>query len=160
MITERVLDGFRQLSPTSLSEMATRRTKLGMGDVGGPATQAARMRRSVPPAPVSCPSPRVPKFDEIASPTVPPRSGARKRRTTNRSDESSIVTAPTLATPRLSKKKRSDFAGAPIDNREAFLLTRIDGHLNVEDLADLTGMPLAEVATIVERLARLGLVIL
>jgi hypothetical protein len=142
-----------------------RNTKLGMGDVGGPATQAARMRRSSPPASVNCPAPRVPTFDPLGTPTVPPTSGSRKRRTTvppHHVDEvapASITAAAKLATPRLSKKKR-DLADAPIDNREAFLLTRIDGQLNVEDLADLTGMPLVEVSTIVQRLARLGLVVL
>ena len=143
-----------------------RDTKLGMGDVGGPATQAARMRRSVPPPTVNCPAPRVPTFDvEVTTGThsVLPKSGGRKRKTApqNYVDEippSSITSASKVLIPRPSKKKR-DLAGAPIDNREAFLLTRVDGHLNVEDLADLTGMPISDVGAIVQRLARLGLII-
>lgn len=144
-----------------------RNTKLGIGAVGGPATQAARMRGSLPPQQITCPAPRVPRFDDAGStePKVPPPSGARRRKTSLRPnavdevDTAGIAVVAKVSTPRPAKKKK-DLASAPIDNREAFLLTRIDGQLNVEDLADLTGMPLAEVLTIVQRLARLGLIIL
>ena len=96
---------------------------------------------------------------------------ARKRRTTLRppgTEPASLVEPASLAAiaststttkPRLAKGKR-DVADAPIDHRDAFLLTRIDGRLNVEDLADLTGMPLAEVLQILARLALLRLITL
>jgi hypothetical protein len=64
---------------------------------------------------------------------------------------------PLGRTPRLAKRG-PDVANAPLDSREAYLLSQIDGRLTIEDLADLTGSPADEVGKMVERLSRLGLV--
>jgi hypothetical protein len=61
--------------------------------------------------------------------------------------------------PRLTKSGRADLAKAPIAPREAYLLSRIDGVATVEDLADLTGMPRADVEASLRRMERLGLVL-
>ena len=61
--------------------------------------------------------------------------------------------------PRLAKNARTDLSKAPLEPREAFLLTRIDGVASAEDLADLCGMGIDEVNRALQRLVRLGLVL-
>jgi hypothetical protein len=59
--------------------------------------------------------------------------------------------------PRLAK---TDLASASIAPRDAFILSRIDGTLTVEELADLTGLRESDVTEALQRMARLGLVLL
>lgn len=61
------------------------------------------------------------------------------------------------ATPKVLVQRRA-LASAPIDHREAFLVSLIDGTLTVSALVDVSGMPAAEVTTALQRLARLGIV--
>lgn len=60
--------------------------------------------------------------------------------------------------PRLARGR--DLSKAPLGPREAFVLSRIDGTMSAEELADLCAMPLSEVNAILERMVRLGLVLL
>lgn len=53
---------------------------------------------------------------------------------------------------------RAIVARAPIDTRSAFVLSLVDGRNTVDAIVDMAGMPADEVKTILERLARLGLI--
>lgn len=53
---------------------------------------------------------------------------------------------------------RAIVAKAPIDTRSAFVLSLVDGRNTVDAIVDMAGMPADEVKTILERLARLGLI--
>lgn len=55
-------------------------------------------------------------------------------------------------------KSRRELAAAPIDPRDAFLLSFIDGKLSVASLVDVSGMGEGEVMTILARLRRLGII--
>ena len=54
--------------------------------------------------------------------------------------------------------KAKNVSKAPLDPREAFLLSRVDGECNVEDLADLLGLSLKDTLAIVRKLVTLELV--
>ena len=62
-----------------------------------------------------------------------------------------------ITTPKLLKT-RSELTDAPIDHRDAFVISLIDGKMSFQVLVDISGMPEAEVTRILERLARLGIV--
>ncbi len=53
---------------------------------------------------------------------------------------------------------KTDVGKTKLGPRDAFLLSRIDGVLAVDDLADLTGMRASEILESLEQLAMLGLV--
>jgi hypothetical protein len=55
-------------------------------------------------------------------------------------------------------KSRRELAAAPIDPRDAFLLSFIDGKLSVASLVDVSGMGEGEVMAILARLRRLGII--
>lgn len=53
-----------------------------------------------------------------------------------------------------------DISKFPIDPRSAFLLGYVDGSLSVEEIIDLCAMPASEALELVDRLARLGVIVL
>jgi hypothetical protein len=57
-------------------------------------------------------------------------------------------------------KSRHELTHAPIDHRDAFVLSLIDGKSNVAAIVDSSGMGTAVIASILERLAVLGIVAL
>jgi hypothetical protein len=59
--------------------------------------------------------------------------------------------------PRRLKQK---VESAPIDHRDAFVLSLIDGGTKVSAILDVAGMPEAEVLAILVRLKRLGIITL
>ena len=59
--------------------------------------------------------------------------------------------------PRLLKTRR-ELTDTPIDHRDAFVLSLIDGRMNVQAIIDISGMPGSDILAILERLARLGIV--
>jgi hypothetical protein len=59
--------------------------------------------------------------------------------------------------PRLLKSRR-ELADAPIDHRDAFVISLVDGQTPMQALVDVSGLPEADVVRILERLARLGIV--
>src|SRR6185295_9208900 len=105
------------------------------------------------PPPLVCPSPLPPRMDSERMAelrrqmsTAPPPSeeretpSARKKvRHSLREDDvgSKRIALSAKHIPRLAKGKR-DLSTAPIDPKDAFLLSQIDGMLTVDDLADLT----------------------
>ncbi len=54
-------------------------------------------------------------------------------------------------------KSRDELAGAPIDSRDAFVLSLVDGKMSISAIVDMAGMPPGDVAAILDRLARLGI---
>lgn len=62
-----------------------------------------------------------------------------------------------VAAPRLLKT-RAELVAAPIDHRDAFVLSLLDGKTSVQGVVDLAAMPDGEVLGILERLAKLGIV--
>jgi hypothetical protein len=135
-------------------------TKLGMGS-------KRALVGSVAPPPVSCPAPRVPQFDAAAAlnvvmPSAPPSlegvvkpaSGIRRRPLV---DDRVEPVAPGAQTPHLAEGG-PELTSVSIEPRGAFLLTRIDGQLTVDDLADMLGMEQRDVLAHLERLESLGLV--
>ena len=55
-------------------------------------------------------------------------------------------------------KSRSELTQAPIDPRDAFVISLIDGKMGIAAIVDISGMRSSEVVAILERLARLGIV--
>jgi hypothetical protein len=53
---------------------------------------------------------------------------------------------------------REELGAAPLDHRDAFVLSLIDGMTSVQGLIDLAGMPEQDFNAILERLVRLGIV--
>jgi len=126
-----------------------------------PASMPAPMRTPAP-APAAAADPT----------TVPPVSGprskgpresiARASRDALRVDSVDVKRARKItlresvaATPRVVNSAR--IREAPIDARHAFVLSLIDGKTTIPDLADVAGLPEADVDTIVARLVRLGI---
>lgn len=126
-------------------------TTPGIGAVRG---QSGEGRR---PGPITCPSLKIPKVENLASREVE----AAKRDTLKRaaSSDTAVPTARVIMTmsPRPTGIAAT-FALDEIHPKDAFLLTRLDGELCVADLADLTGMAPKDVVASVERLMRAGLV--
>jgi hypothetical protein len=59
--------------------------------------------------------------------------------------------------PKLLRTRR-ELTLAPIDPRDAFVLSLLDGKTNLAAIVDTSGMPADEVVATLERLARLGIV--
>lgn len=55
-------------------------------------------------------------------------------------------------------KTRAELSSAPINHRDAFVLSLIDGRTSTQGVIDLAAMPDGEVLTILARLAELGIV--
>ena len=55
-------------------------------------------------------------------------------------------------------QSRDELMHAPIDHRDAFVLSLIDGKSNIAAIVDSSGMRSEEIAAILERLAGLGIV--
>ncbi|MBS2013399.1 MAG: hypothetical protein JST00_10955 [Deltaproteobacteria bacterium] len=62
------------------------------------------------------------------------------------------------ATPKLVQGSSANLKNAKIDSKDAFVLSLIDGKLDVPGLVDVAGLPSEEVSRILERLEGLGLV--
>ena len=96
-----------------------------------------------------------------ATPTGPARSKRVSIREDNLGknimDVADAVGATSRIVPKLLKTK-AEIAAAPIDHRAGFLLAHVDGVTTVAGLVDVCGMPEEEVAQILERLRRLGIV--
>jgi hypothetical protein len=97
--------------------------------------------------------------------SAPPRSAPpqdRKARPALRVDDvgaTAVRMAARMAqdaTPKVLVDRRA-LASAPIDHREAFLVSLVDGALTVGGLVDVSGMPEGEVHEALRRLARLGI---
>lgn len=57
-------------------------------------------------------------------------------------------------------KSRVELTAAPIDHRDAFVISLIDGKMNIAAIVDASGMAREEVAAILDRLVQLGIVAL
>lgn len=57
-------------------------------------------------------------------------------------------------------RSRSEVAAAPINHREGFVLSLIDGKTSVQALIDVGGMPDEDALAILQRLRRLGIITL
>jgi hypothetical protein len=122
-----------------------------------------------------------------AKPTTPPVSGVRERKepsgalereeraekvSTRRArgsrppvrvdevGEAAVALAARLVRTSAPKvlKTRRELAQAPLDHRDAFILSLIDSKTSVQGLVDLSGMPHEETVAILERLARLSII--
>jgi hypothetical protein len=95
-----------------------------------------------------------------------PATETRKRseRTAVTVDEVGAGAAKLARTQRESAPKlvasRAVIAKAPIDTRAAFVLSLVDGRNTVDAIIDASGMLEPEVRTILDRLARLGIIAL
>lgn len=57
-------------------------------------------------------------------------------------------------------RSRAEVAQAPLDHREGFILSFIDGHTTVQAIIDVAGIPDGEVIVVLQRLRRLGIITL
>ena len=145
--------------------MAGKRTNTQPGGMGAVRATQKPARGSHRAPPLACPGPRVPQIEDVGA----KRPLASRRVTIQRSSASSdnvpiaIVGVPrppvAVGKPRLTAKA-ANLQGLALAPRDAFILSRIDGALDAEDLADLTGLPSREVVATLERLARLDLITL
>lgn len=135
--------------------------------VDSPSDPAARRRASgtrtrtvSPPARTARPGPRPDPREETATPvdrnaeTLPAPPLALPQDDVG--DAASLLAEVRERVVR-SGARRDDVTRAPIDHRDAFLLSHVEGLTSVQALVDVTGMPEAEVTAILERLARLGI---
>lgn len=101
--------------------------------------------------------------------TVPPTSGVRARtgrpplRVDDVGDAAVALGAKhgrekraSAPAPKLLKSRR-ELEAAPIDHRDAFILSFVDGHTSVDGIVDMAGMADLDVHGILDRLARLGI---
>lgn len=90
------------------------------------------------------------------------RTGKRQRQSIREDDVGEAAArfgAPTSSSvrPRLVRS-RKELAGAPIDHRDAFVMSLVDGQMSVAMLVDVAGMPEEELVAILTRLRRLGII--
>jgi hypothetical protein len=142
--------------------VAGRRTNTEPGMGAARVTQKP-VRGSGRAPPLACPAPRVPQIEDVGikRPTVSRR--VTMKRSGSSSDNVKIDIVGLGGAPLTSRKPRltpkaATLDGLDLEPRDAFILSRIDGGLDAEDLADLTGLPHREVVATLERLARFGLV--
>lgn len=69
-----------------------------------------------------------------------------------RASRNLLPSAPTLL------KTRRELENAPINHRDAFVLSLVDGKTSVQGVVDLAAMPDGEALAILDRLAALGIV--
>jgi hypothetical protein len=119
-----------------------------------PATSAAPapLKSGVPPEPGTG---RYAKLAESNEELVLARPRAKKMTLRGSSLPAPKKSSVRKIIPHIAK---TDLGDAKIGPREAFVLSRIDGALAVEELADLVGMNEGDVREILARLERLGLV--
>lgn len=153
-------------------------TQIGLGSGEVPRARITQaVERDTPSSEgrgVDCPSPSdAPATPErLASDVVPatrvstkPPSRPRTSRPPLRVDEVGdaavrlAVKAARSAAPRVLVT-RAELARSPIDHREAFVVSLIDGKTDVAGLVDAAGLPRGEVMAILERLVRIGVVAL
>jgi hypothetical protein len=139
--------------------------------------QYARMASDIPPMPVTRsisvvgPIPRAPRTSSGVTPSVPSTaSGCWPT-----SESSSIPPPPTVRRPDLVPKGILDDASSTtrvpiravagerlensmLDHREGFVLSLVDGQLDVEAIVDICGMPRAETLEILESLRLSGVI--
>ena len=117
-------------------------------------TRARDERESLPPVDVET------RADKIS--TRRPRTSRPPPRVDDVGDVAVAIAgkhsrAVAVAAPRLLKT-RAELVAAPIDHRDAFVLSLLDGKTSVQGVVDLAAMPDGEVLGILERLAKLGIV--
>ncbi len=135
-------------------------------DSAGPALMSAAPsappsggRYSSVPVRADAPSP----LRDQASPSSAARKRAQRssRRPLRVDDVGATSVVATHDASLSSKPKlvdRQRVVGSPLDVRDAFVLSLLDGTLTVQDLVDATGMPEPDVSAILARLTRLGIV--
>jgi hypothetical protein len=129
-------------------------TQPGLGkEAAGPRVTAS--------GPMTCPPPSETGAKRRPSRLLGRPSGTLKRHasapTSIDTDDLAVSVRVTASTkPRM--QRGADIAKAPLDPREAFVLSRVDGELTIEDIADLVGLGMKDALGIVRKLARLGLV--
>jgi hypothetical protein len=57
-------------------------------------------------------------------------------------------------------KTGGELTSAPLDSRDAFVISLIDGTMSMQAIVDISGMPRAEMAAILDRLVQLGIIAL
>jgi hypothetical protein len=102
--------------------------------------------------------------EKISSPAEPSdRRRARSSRPPVRVDDVGDVAVAIAARAHVTSapkllKARNELTSAPIDHRDAFVISLIDGRMSVGAIVDVSGMSTPEIVAILERLARLGIV--
>lgn len=135
-----------------------RTTKPGMGAV----RTSRPPKTSKRPGPITVPSVRMPKVEDVSSGPESSGRGTLKRAPSSDKEVAAKKPTPTArvalgAVPVLTPNARTR-KDKKIEPSDAFLLSRIDGQLKAEELADLTGMSERDVIASLKRLVRAGLV--
>ena len=93
----------------------------------------------------------------------PPRSGAVAIRVDREQGEAPLsrgaVELLRRTVPRVVRSS-GELAQAPLDHREGFVLSLVDGQTTVQALIDVAGMPDGELIAVLQRLRRLGIITL
>lgn len=173
--------GVRDMTPEEIDALGlgpppvsgfTRAATVPAPPLSGPSVESAKpglLASSSAPPPGSGAAGAAPSASASAS--APPTSGDRaatgKRPKTSRPpvrvDEVGDVAvaiarrASRPPTPRVLKS-RSQLSALPIDHRDAFVLSLIDGKMSLQALVDVAAMPRDEVLEILQRLEQLGVV--
>lgn len=122
-----------------------------------PASQPPRSERVISKPPSRGGSPNPPKV--ASSPPKASKQSFRSSRPAIRVDDVGAGASKMVA-PRMTPKlvRGANLKNAKIDSRDAFILSLIDGKLDLPGLVDVAGLPSEEVSKILERLEGLGLV--
>jgi hypothetical protein len=123
-------------------------TKPGLGKTSKLEGRASGAMTCPPPSATRRPS------RSFGRPSGTLRRFSSSPRAVDAEDLAVVVRVTAKTKPRVA---RGDPAKAPLEPREAFLLSRVDGELTVEDLADLLGLSASEALTMVRKLVTLSL---
>jgi hypothetical protein len=122
-------------------------------DLAAPVSQAPVSQAPVSQAPVSQPAPSSERSSRR------PRGSRRPVRVDDFGEAAVAIAAKAVraSAPKIVST-RQELGAAPLDHRDAFVLSLIDGMTSVQALIDLAGMPEQDFNAILERLVRLGIV--
>jgi hypothetical protein len=107
----------------------------------------------------------VPAMPAVTAPSEAPRSGpvAITLRPEERHSEAPLsrgaVELLRRTIPRVLRST-AELASAPLDHREGFVVSLVDGKTTVQALIDLAAMPDGELIIVLQRLRRLGIITL
>ncbi len=134
--------------------MLAKKTHRGLGRSGELASELRPGNVTCPPPSSSHVPPRRPSL-VVSRPVRTLRRHASKPIAIDVADLAALVLVTKASVPRV--RTRANLVALPLEPREAFVFSRIDGLLTAEELADLVGMTTKELVGIVRKMHDLGL---
>jgi hypothetical protein len=130
-------------------------TKRGLGKTGKTSVRSSAALTCPPPSEEPSKTRRRPSSLVVGRPSGTLRRFSSTPNAVDADELAVVVRVTAKAKPTPTTK---NIAKAPLEPREAFLLSRVDGECSVEDLADLLGLSMKDALAIVRKLVTLDLV--